>query len=313
MAKICITGACGHIGSGLLSALSYSQASNHFLLVDNLTTNRNSSLFGLLGTENFQFFEENAEDFDYAKYKPDIVLHLAAATDAVESVSNPSLYKIQNYENVKKLVQKLNKLRKKPLLIFPSTTSVYGVSKPDIIVTEDDNKYLNPQSPYAKYKVLAERYIRRYYKGKHLIFRLGTIIGPSAGMRFHTAVNKFCWNVATRQPITIWKDAYETKRPYLLLSQFIDFIVKIFYGLNTPKKNQTYNVLSGNYKLKEIIEAIEIIAESKSIPISITEVPNPLLNQLSYIVGSDKLGYNLDRKYLASLDDEIHRTLDLLW
>ena len=55
-------------------------------------------------------------------------------------------------------------------------------------------------------------------KLKVIIFRFGTIYGPSEGMRFHTAVNKFCWQAAMGQPITVWKSAYEQSRPYLDLN-----------------------------------------------------------------------------------------------
>ena len=54
---------------------------------------------------------------------------------------------------------------------------------------------LQPQSPYATTKLKEEELIaelcqRKDYK-HHC--RFGTIFGASAGMRFHTAVNKFCW------------------------------------------------------------------------------------------------------------------------
>ena len=50
---------------------------------------------------------------------------------------------------------------------------------------------------------------------KGIILRLGTIFGVSKGMRFHTAVNKFCYQAAFKKPLTIWKTAYDQKRPYL--------------------------------------------------------------------------------------------------
>ena len=40
---------------------------------------------------------------------------------------------------------------------------------------------------------------------KYLILRFGTIFGTSVGMRFHTAINKFCYEVVMKRPLTIWK------------------------------------------------------------------------------------------------------------
>ena len=65
-----------------------------------------------------------------------------------------------------------------------------------------------------------ENLILDFYKNKGLkavVFRFGTIFGISQGMRFHTAVNKFCWQAVMNQPISVWKTAYDQKRPYLEL------------------------------------------------------------------------------------------------
>ena len=45
-------------------------------------------------------------------------------------------------------------------------------------------------------------------KLKYVTFRFGTISGTSSGMRFHTAVNKFCLNAALNEPITVYKTAF---------------------------------------------------------------------------------------------------------
>ena len=41
-------------------------------------------------------------------------------------------------------------------------------------------------------------------------------------MRFHTAVNKSCWQAVMGQPLTVWETAYGQKRTYLMhLEQFV--------------------------------------------------------------------------------------------
>ena len=69
---------------------------------------------------------------------------------------------------------------------------------------------------------------------KFIIFRLGTIVGVSEGMRFHTAVNKFVIKPLDK-PLTIWKKFYLKKRPYLTLNDFykcFNFIIKNKYFSN---------------------------------------------------------------------------------
>src|SRR5205814_8908477 len=110
------------------------------------------------------------------------------------------------------------------------------------------------------------------------IYRFGTIFGISQGMRFHTAVNKFCWQAAIGQPITVWSTAYDQKRPYLDLGdacRAIEHIIRadLFDG-------RTYNVLTGNYTVREIVQQIRTFVPD----ITVQFVDNQIMNQLSYEV-----------------------------
>ena len=97
-----------------------------------------------------------------------------------------------------------------------SSTSVYGTQK-DLVSEDCDIEDLSPQSPYANTKLKEEEFILSFSKNKTLnavILRFGTIFGISQGIRFHTAVNKFCWQASVGLPITVWK-LRTVKRPYL--------------------------------------------------------------------------------------------------
>ena len=86
-------------------------------------------------------------------------------------------------------------IKNKSKLIHISSTSVYG--KQVKIVNENDQSLLNPQSPYAEIKLQEEKMLKKNKnKIKFMSFRFGTIAGVSKGMRFHTAINKFCFSAA---------------------------------------------------------------------------------------------------------------------
>src|ERR1019366_5534152 len=127
-----------------------------------------------------------------------------------------------------------------------SSTSVYG-SQAAVVSEDCSEDELKPQSPYAETKLREERLIASLTAGNRLraiSCRLGTIFGASPGMRFHTAVNKFCWQAVMGQPLSVWRTAYNQKRPYLDLSdavRTIAFIIKkdLFDG-------RVYNVLTLN-------------------------------------------------------------------
>jgi nucleoside-diphosphate-sugar epimerase len=150
------------------------------------------------------------------------------------------------------------------------------------VVDEDCSEdELRPQSPYATTKLKEERLVQQLAKEGGLkagVFRFGTIFGTSAGMRFHTAVNKFCWQAVMGQPITVWKTAYDQKRPYLDLSdavRAIEFVIKkdMFSGL-------VYNVVTENATVRQVVDAIRIHFPE----LEVRFVDNPIMNQLSYEV-----------------------------
>ena len=89
--------------------------------------------------------------------KIDVVIHLAATTDAAAAgIGKFNEIKKNNYENTK-LICDLSSIYKKRV-IFISSTSVYGSSN-KIMYENDVN--LNPQSPYADIKISEEKYIQK--------------------------------------------------------------------------------------------------------------------------------------------------------
>ena len=112
--------------------------------------------------------------------------------------------------------------------------------------------------------------------------RFGTIIGFSYGMRFHTAVNKFCYQASVGQSLSVWKTSLNQKRPYLGLNdacRSIEFFIKI-----NNFKGQKYNVLSKNLSVRQILEIIKLHKKIK-----IKKVNSKIMNQLSYVVSTRKI------------------------
>ena len=189
-------------------------------------------------------------------------------------------------------------------LIHLSSTSVYG--KQAEIVDEDcEKKYLKPQSPYAKIKLIEENMLKKESKNlRYVTFRLGTIAGVSKGIRFHTAVNKFCFNAALSQKIEIYKTALHQYRPYLSVRDafkvFKFCIDKDFF------KNDIFNAISGNFTVNQILSKIK--KRNKFIKIKL--VNSQIMNQLSYHVDDKKIrSYGL--KLNANLQKDIDNTLKL--
>ena len=284
MKKILITGGLGHIGSKLLESL-FNESSYKIIIIDNLLTQRYSSLYYFKNKRNFEFYDFSILDkrIENLFKKVDVVIHLAAIVDAANSFDNAKDVKKINYTGAKKIINYCSKYNCK--LIFPSTTSVYGTQK-KIVDENCSMKDLKCQSPYAEYKLKTEVYLKKYSQKKKInfvILRLGTVFGTSIGMRFQTAVNKFCWHATLNQPITIWKTALYQKRPYLGLNDAIQcfkYIIK-----KNLFNNTIYNVVSSNNTVYEIINYIKYYKKH----IKIKFIKNKIMNQLSYEVESKKI------------------------
>ena len=278
--KIVVTGAIGHIGSYVIRDLGIQFPSAKIVMIDNMMTQRFPSLFNLPAVGNFHFIEGDVTDMDLNAVFSDtnVVIHLAAITDAAGSFDRAEELEANNYQSTVKVANAC--VETGASLIALSSTSVYGTQN-DIVDEDCSEEELQPQSPYATTKLKEEELITKLCKDKGLKAihcRFGTIFGASAGMRFHTAVNKFCWQAAMGQPISVWSTAYDQKRPYLDLfdaSRAISFIIEndIFDG-------RVYNVLTNNSTVREVVDVIrEFIPD-----LEVGFVDNKIMNQLSYEV-----------------------------
>lgn len=282
--KIVITGATGHIGSFLVRDFTNKFNDLEIIMIDNMLTQRFSSLFNLPDSLIYRFIEADITEIDLIPVlkEVDFLIHLAAITDAAGSFDKAELVERNNFQATLKVAEAC--LRTNTKLVALSSTSVYGTQ--NRLVSEDCMiEELKPQSPYAMSKLKEEQLISNLAEKeglKAVICRFGTIFGASPGMRFHTAVNKFCWQAIMSQPITVWKTAYDQKRPYLDIldaSDAIAFIIK-----NDLFDGGIYNVLTHNLTVRNVLEAINFYVSE----INIDFVENKIMNQLSYEVSNAK-------------------------
>ena len=139
-------------------------------------------------------------------------------------------------------------------------------------------------------------------KLKYNTFRFGTIAGVSKGIRFHTAVNNFCFNAAIGEKIKVYKTALHQYRPYLSIRD--SFKVIKFCLEKNFFENDIFNALSGNFTVNQILNKIKKIKKK----INIAYVNSPIMNQLSYHVDDQKIK-NKGLILKSNIDDDIKDTL----
>ena len=296
--KLIITGSCGHIGSYLAERMYLIPKIKKTILIDSLESNRHCSLFNISNKNNLSFFQiDLSKKKSLDKFKDaDYLIHLASMTNAEKSFGKEKEMYKNNLDCMNNTVDfcKKNKVK----LIHLSSTSVYG-KQAELVDETCEKKYLKPQSPYAKIKLIEENILKKTKKIRFSTFRFGTIAGYSKGIRFHTAVNKFCLNAALNQDITVYKTALNQYRPYLSLRDafkvFKFCIEKNFF------RNDIFNILSGNFTVNQILTKIK----NKKKTIKVKLVNSEIMNQLSYHVDDSKI-----RKYGLRLNSDLQKDIN---
>ena len=301
--KLLLTGGLGHIGSYFLSKVSNIKKIKELYVIDNFLTNRYFSLFNLKnqGLKIF-FFEKDLSKKNILNNFPkvDIVINLASITDAENSFKIKNLIFKNNLGIFRNIINYCKKNSSK--LIHISSTSVYGDQIKNIV--NENCKSLKPQSPYARIKILEENILKSQKEINYTTFRFGTIAGVSNGMRFHTAINKFCLNAIINKPIPIWRGMLYKERPFLSLNEAFK-VIKFTVDKNFFN-NQIYNIVSQNIELSKIIKFLK-----KNIKdIKIKFVYSKLINYCSYKVCCEKFNSNAF-KLKANIFKDITATLKI--
>lgn len=276
--RLIVTGALGHIGSALIHALQPGEF-KEVVLIDDMSAQRYCSLFGLPDGVPFRFIEADVLTVDLEKLldADSLVIHLAAITDAASSFDKKDQVERVNFDATVRIAEACRQAG--AALVFPSTTSVYGVQQDEV----DENcalKDLQPQSPYAEAKLRSERWLADCAGLRFVTLRLGTIFGTSPGMRFHTAVNKFIWQACAGQPLTVWRTAMHQMRPYLAVDDAVAALRHVWQKKLLDRR--IYNVVSTNTTVAKIVEQIQT-----HIPdLQVNLVDAKIMNQLSYQVSN---------------------------
>lgn len=305
--KILVTGGLGHIGSRLIRAEEFRKRAAHLAVVDNLASERYCSLFNIDPETLLNFSRLDVRVLNATAIQDtDVVVHLAAQTDATSSLEQREAVFANNLAGTAHMAHLAESAGAR--FVFASTTSVYGSQASRVDETCHD---LFPQSPYAECKMQEEQLIQEgIHRGLDaIILRLGTIAGPSPGMRFHTAVNKFCLQARLGEPLSVWRTAWQQVRPYLDVDDAVRAIswASAANLPDGPASDRVFNVVTENLTVQQIVASVE----KHFGPTHIEWTDNRIMNQLSYEVSSDRIA---DHGFVpsGSISEAIRRTAELL-
>ena len=243
--KILVTGGAGFIGVNLVNFLLNS--SHKVTIYDNLSNSSKNMLNSLI-KEGAQFIKGDILDYDRlikSSKEFDLIIHLAAKTDVIESASHPEKTRNVNVNGTVNVLRCCieNNIKK---IIFSSSAAVYGNSN----VAVDENAKVNPLSPYGKSKLSAEDQIKKMTKNnlEYVILRLFNIYGKRQNIQYAGVITKFVESISKDDPLVIYGDGKQT-RDFVSVSD----VVNAFDCAIKTSSNGTYNIASGkSISIKEL-------------------------------------------------------------
>jgi len=234
-----VTGANGYIGSKLVNEL---KKNNNIInaFASNVKVYEEENINGCL----FDIKDKNC--WEEIILKSDVIFHLAGNTSLYFAKEN----KLENYDLTIKPIHDIisicQKYNKKPLIIFSSTATVYGLQN---IFPVSELVLPKPMTIYDEHKLLAEKMLVDARNNKILNccnVRLSNVYGPSnmkASSRDRGIINKVCIDAIKGKKVNIFGDG-EYIRDYVYIDDVIDALIKIALSKNDIK--DTYNICSGD-------------------------------------------------------------------
>ncbi len=278
---ILITGAAGFIGAALSKRVCAEYPSAKIIALDSVNNYYDISLKEhrlkeLAELSNFTFIKGNLADKKlideiFSKYKPQIVVNLAAQAGVRYSITNPDAYIEANLIGFYNILEACrhsydNNETGVKHLVYASSSSVYGSNKKVPYSVED--KVDNPFSLYAATKKSNELLAHAYSKLYNIPatgLRFFTVYGPAGrpDMAYFSFTNK----LLKGDKIKIFNFG-NCKRDFTYIDDIVEGIIRVMQGAPERKTGEDglpippyalYNI--GNNHPENLLDFVQILQE----------------------------------------------------
>ena len=299
--KIFITGTAGFIGFSLAKSLlendhsvyGYDGITNYYDV--KLKNNRNKILkkYKKFSFTKGMLENRNLLDKTIIKFKPEIIIHLAAQAGVRYSIDKPRTYLSSNIIGTHNIIELAHKVKVKHLMIA-SSSSVYGANK-KTPYSENDSVKLQ-MSIYASTKLATESIAHSYshiWKVPTTVLRFFTVYGPWG--RPDMALFKFTKSILDGKKIDIYNKG-NMYRDFTYIDDIVHGVSLLIKKIPKYKKNSSLNR----------IDSLSLVAPFRIINIGNSKKIK-LLDFIKTIENS--LGKNALKNYMPMQKGDVFMTL----
>ena len=326
--KILITGSAGFIGSALCER--FLKLDNTVLGLDNFNSYyeptlkqdriKKISVYSKFENMNLDISSRDQVSNIFKKFKPDIVLHMAAQAGVRYSIENPNSYIDSNLIGFGNILEgcRHNNVNH---LVYASSSSVYGANRTMPFSVQHNVDH--PLSLYAATKKANELMAHTYsylYKLPTTGLRFFTVYGPWD--RPDMALQKFAKSIMNDEPINIFNNGNH-KRDFTFIDDIVNCIVKVAEKPAEPDKNwdsknpnpstsmcpwKIYNI--GNNKPVNLMDYITILEKELNKEAKKKFLPMQQGDVLETFADIDDLSNNFNYKPKISVEVGIKKFSD---
>lgn len=250
MKSYLITGGCGFIGVNLANRLR--RRGDAVRALDNLSMGRREDLESL-GAQLVLGDIRDKEIVAQAVQGCEVVVHLAAHTRVVESVSNPRLNFEVNVRGTMNVLQASYAAGVRKFIFASTGGAILGEQKPPV----HEGMVARPLSPYGASKLAGEGYCSAFagsFGLNTVALRFSNVYGPYS---YHkgSVIAQFFRNLLHQEPLTIYGDGSQT-RDFVFVDDLVDAIL-LADQFHTP--GEVFQIASG--RETSIAELVRLIKE----------------------------------------------------
>ena len=244
--KIFITGTAGFIGFNVAKALleknhnvcGYDGITNYYDVKLKINRNKILEKYKRFSFTKGMLENKNLLNKTLIKFKPEIIIHLAAQAGVRYSIDKPRTYLSSNIMGTYNIIELAHKIKVKHLMIA-SSSSVYGANK-KTPYSENDSVKLQ-MSIYASTKLATESIAHSYsniWKTPTTVLRFFTVYGPWG--RPDMALFKFTKSILEEKKIDIYNKG-DLYRDFTYIDDVVNGVLLLIKKIPKYKKNPSLN------------------------------------------------------------------------